>query len=155
MLIHCITVISNRTKWAWEISIYLFSITLACSLDFSIIASQLMSKWPGWFYGKPMLSKSVIRTERSECEKSKFTFYPLHLHAVLISQSLLRNSCRNDCGVLKYADTLYNCHFEPNEVSVRNLNLPVFNHTYMQSRFLNRCFATHFEMTRLGYKKRM
>jgi len=25
----------------------------------------------------------------------------------------------------------------------------------MQSRFLNRRFATHVEMTRLGYKKRM
>ena len=82
-------------------------------------------------------------------------YFQLYLRAVLISQSLLRNSCRNDCGVLKYADTLYNCHFESNEVSMRNLNLHVFNVTYIQSGFLNRCFATHVEMTRLGYKKRM
>ena len=40
-------VISNRTKWVWEISIYLFSHLLAFSLDFSIVSSQLMSKWPG------------------------------------------------------------------------------------------------------------
>ena len=45
--IYASSVISNRTKWVWEISIYVFSITPACSLDFSIVASQLMSKWLG------------------------------------------------------------------------------------------------------------
>jgi len=70
ILIHPITVISNRTKWAWEISIYLFSITLTCSLDFSIVALQLMSKWPGWVIKSGCKPDLSFRTEQSECEKS-------------------------------------------------------------------------------------
>ena len=41
-----------------------------------------------------------FRIERSEYEKSQFTCFRIHLHAVRISQSLLRNLFRNDLVVV-------------------------------------------------------